>query len=81
MKIFYMLKSKSRFTLLIVCLLISVVSCTKCKVCTVYDSNNNIVRNEERVCGDNKAREDFELNIKSNANGLGGRYECRTENK
>lgn len=78
---FYQKIKKYSFSLLITSLLSSFFSCTKCKVCTVYDSNENIVRNEERVCGDSKAREDFELNIQTNAIGLGGRYECRTENK
>lgn len=78
---FYQKIKKYSFSLLITSLLLISYSCTKCKVCTVYDSNENIVRNEERVCGDSKAREDFELNIRTNAVGLGGRYECRTENK
>lgn len=55
-------------------------SCRKCSVCTVYDSNGNVIVNNEKECGDKATREKFESAKKTNADGIGGKYECETVN-
>jgi hypothetical protein len=68
---------------LIFTFLMSVVtasSCRKCSVCKVYDSNGNLIVNNEKECGDKATRQKFESTKKTNADGIGGRYECETVN-
>jgi hypothetical protein len=51
-------------------------SCKKCTVCTVKDSNGNIVVNAEESCGSNADIEAAKAKARDKAALLSGTYSC-----
>jgi len=51
-------------------------SCKKCTVCTVKDSNGNIVVNAEESCGSNSDIEAAQAKARDKATLLSGTYSC-----
>ncbi|MCB0819388.1 MAG: hypothetical protein KDC13_02105 [Bacteroidetes bacterium] len=57
-------------------LILSVGSCKKCIECTVYDSNDNIIRDSVKTCGNSNALEKARKDARDESSLLGGTYEC-----
>lgn len=67
---------KKTLFFLTVLLLVSAASCKKCIECTVYDSNDNIIRDSIKTCGNNNALEKARKDARDESSLLGGTYEC-----
>jgi hypothetical protein len=51
-------------------------SCRKCIECTVYDSNENIVRDSVKTCGNKTALDKARDEARDESSLLGGTYLC-----